>query len=81
MTKNTSTNIIKIILLLAVIYFIYTKIKQNKMKKENDDSFIKNTANDYDLPYCDVESIYKKCGGDLISFYEKLEKFITNKLK
>ena len=77
MTKNN--NIIKFILLLAVIYFIFSKIKQNKI--ENNDSFIKNTADDYDLPYCDVEAIYKKCGGDLISFYEKLEKRFTNKIK
>lgn len=79
MTKTTYSNIIKVVLLLVVIYFIYSKIKQNKMKKENNDSFIKNTANDYDLPYCDVETIYNKCDGDLISFYKKLEKYITNK--
>lgn len=42
--------------------------------------FIKQTANDYDMPYSEVELIYNKWN-DKGLFYEKLEKYIKERAK
>jgi hypothetical protein len=39
-------------------------------------NFIKQTAKDYDLPYCIVENIYKRFPDN---FYDKLEEEINNR--
>lgn len=43
-------------------------------------SFIQNTANDYDMSYSDVEFYYDKYFDDDSNiFYEKLEEFIKDR--
>ena len=40
--------------------------------------FIEQTANDYDIPYSEVEWIYNKCN-DKGLFYKKLEEYIKER--
>lgn len=52
-------------------------IMYNITKKNIKNSFIEQTANDYDMPYSEVEWIYNKWN-DKGLFYEKLEEYIKN---
>ena len=44
------------------------------MKKKK--SFLIQTAKDYDMLYCNVESIYNKYQNNMTSFYNELEYYI-----
>lgn len=45
------------------------------------DSFVKQTASDYDVRPSIANSIWKKCAGNKGKFYEEMEKYIDNRSK
>lgn len=74
-THNSSREEVK-----ALLEYLNCQHWDFKTDKINEDSFIRQTADDYAMSYSDVEDIYNKWSQHGM-FYRKLEEFLKKRSK